>query len=91
MTHRKTHEEIEQELDTAKKLVKIGGIYSHFKNPQNHYEVIDLAMQEATEKVCVIYRALYGKHLLFVRDLDIWLKQPEMDGKNVSRFTLIED
>ena len=78
-THTKTHKDIETEIIEAKKLVKIGGIYSHYKNPAHHYKVITLAMQEATDKLCVIYETQYGKKLLFVRDLDNWLTQPEVN------------
>lgn len=89
MAHLKSHDQLESELEEAKKLVKIGGIYTHFKNPEHHYKIIDVAIQEATDKVCIIYQTLYGKKLLFIRDLDSWISQPEVDGKKVDRFTLV--
>lgn len=89
MVH-KTHEEIEKELEDAKKLVKVGGVYSHYKHPENLYTVLMLATQEATDKLCIVYQAEYGKKLIFVRDLDSWLETPEFEGKRVSRFTLIK-
>ncbi len=75
MAH-KGHEAIGKEIDDAKKRVKIGGIYSHYKNPDMLYEVIGFAVQESTDKLCVIYQAKYGKKLTFVRDLDSWLEEP---------------
>lgn len=88
--HTKTHEDLENELKIARSKVKIGGIYSHFKNSNNHYEVLDLAFQEATDNLCVIYRTLYGKKITFVRDLDNWLDGPIVNGKKVKRFTLLK-
>jgi hypothetical protein len=90
MTQKKTQEELEKELREAEKLIKVGGVYSHYKNPQNLYTVIALAIQEATNKICVIYQAEYGKKLIFVRDLDIWLSKPETHGEKVERFTRIK-
>lgn len=91
MNDRKTEEEIEKEIQEAKREIVMGGLYSHYKNPKNLYTVIALATQEATNKLCVIYRAEYGKKLLFVRDLDNWLEQPEWHGKKVTRFILIKE
>ena len=90
MFHTRTHDDIEKELQEARKHIKIGGTYSHYKNPQNLYKVIFLATQEETDKICVIYQSEYGKKLLFVRDLDSWLDNPEVNGEKVERFKLVE-
>ncbi len=89
MVHTKTHEELTKELKEAQRLIKIGGIYSHSKHPENLYQVIDLGFQEATDKICVIYQNQYGRKFTFVRDLDDWLKEVEIDGKVLPRFKLI--
>lgn len=89
MAH-KTNEEIEKEINKVKKLIKVGGVYAHYKNPRNHYKVIALATQESTDKLCVLYQAKYGKKLLFVRDVDSWLDNPLLDGKKVKRFKLVK-
>lgn len=86
----KTHEDIEREMAEAAKRVKVGGTYAHYKNPKNLYTVEALAIQEATDKVCVVYRAKYGRKPLFVRGLDSWLERPELEGKRVDRFRLVE-
>jgi hypothetical protein len=83
----KSHEVLEAELEEAGKLVKVGGTYFHFRSPEKLYKVIGLAIQESSESVCVIYQAEYNKKLVFVRDLDAWLKQPE---DNVERFQLVK-
>jgi hypothetical protein len=84
----KGHETLEDELNQAAKKVKVGGIYYHYKNPNNYYKVVGLGIQEATDKICVLYQAEYNKKLTFVRDLGSWLENPEF---NVSRFSLVDD
>ena len=74
--HHKGHQAIERELETAKLLVKINGVYSHYKNPSHLVRVVAIGTQEATDKLCVIYRDEANKNLIFVRDLDIWLEKP---------------
>ncbi len=86
----KSLEQLDQELLIAKNQIKVNGIYSHYKNPDNLYKVSDLAVQEATDKICVIYEALYHSGVTFVRDLDNWLEQVEIDGQKVDRFKLSE-
>lgn len=86
----KTHEQLRTELKKAKKRIVIGGIYSHYKKPENLYRVIGLGIQEATDKICVIYRAEYAKEFTFVRDLDSWVDTPEFDGVKVQRFKLVK-
>ncbi|MCL5785023.1 MAG: DUF1653 domain-containing protein [Patescibacteria group bacterium] len=81
---------LEDELKQAKRLIKVGGFYTHYKNPLNTYKVIELAIQEASDKICVIYQAEYNKNLIFVRDLDSWLENPEVNGQKVIRFKLVE-
>lgn len=87
---RKTQEELERDIKDAEKLVKVGGRYVHYKSTNHIYTLLGLAIQEATNKVCVIYRAEYGKNVTFVRDLDTWLSEVEVDGLHVKRFTLQE-
>lgn len=84
---RKPLQEIENELESAKRKVKIGEIYSHYKDEKHLVKVIDVGVQEATEKICVIYQDIATK-LIFVRDLDIWLQKPL---KDTPRFKLVSD
>ncbi len=84
-----TRKTLHTSLAAAQKKVKVGGIYSHFKHPENHYKVINLAFLEATLDICVVYQALYDPKLVFVRDLKNWLETPELNGKKVPRFSLI--
>ena len=78
---------VEKELEIAKKQVKLGGTYSHYKNPEHLVKVLAIGTQEATDKLCVIYQDVAHEDLIFVRDLDIWLEEPL---KNTPRFRLID-
>lgn len=78
-----------KELADASGKVAVGGQYYHYKNPDKTYKVIDLAVMEADETVCVIYQAQYDGKLVFVRPLSSWLEKVEWQGKTVNRFTKI--
>ncbi len=82
----KSAQEIEKALEEAKSKVVLGGVYSHYKNPEHHVRVVEFGIQEATDKVCVIYQDTKNEKLVFVRDLDVWLENPI---KDTLRFRLI--
>jgi hypothetical protein len=64
------------------------GIYEHYKG--NRYEVIDVASHSETLGKLVVYRALYGEWGLWVRPLDMFSEDVEVDGKQVARFRFID-
>ncbi len=47
--------------------VKVHGVYRHFKG--DYYIVEGVAVDSETNAKVVIYRALYGNHELYVREL----------------------
>lgn len=63
------------------------GIYRHFKG--NNYEVLGVAIHTETDEKFVVYRALYGEKLLFVRPLKMFLEEVERDGKRFPRFQYV--
>jgi hypothetical protein len=87
MPHKSRHD-IERELAAAKKQVEIGSVYSHYKNPEHLVKVTAIGIQEATDKLCVIYQDVANENLVFVRDLDVWLEKPL---KGTPRFKLVAD
>lgn len=87
MEHRSS-EFLEKAVDDALKKVVVGGVYTHFKDPEKKYRVVGIGIQEATDKVCVIYKAEYNKNLIFVRDLESWLEKPT---EETERFIRVEE
>ncbi len=80
MSHR-PYSELQQEKASAGEIVLIGRKYIHHKYPERRYQVVDIGIQEASDKVCVIYCDTNMPDIHFVRDLDSWLE----------RFTLAND
>ncbi len=64
------------------------GIYRHYKGKE--YEVIGCARHSETEEPVVVYRTLYGDFDLWVRPLDMFVEEVELEtGERVKRFELI--
>lgn len=64
--------------------IKPGQKYRHFKG--NEYLVLHVARHSETEELMVVYQALYGEGGIWVRPLEMFLDQKEVDGKMVNRF-----
>lgn len=86
MSH-SSHDLLNKKIAEAAKLVAVGATYIHYKYPERTYWVEKIAIQEATEKICIIYHdsSAVGAPS-FVRDLDSWLENVEWQGKIVPRF-----
>lgn len=70
------------------------GKYQHYKG--NFYEVIGVARHSKTLEELVVYRALYnheiyGNNPLWVRPKKTFLETVVVDGKEVLRFTPINN
>lgn len=72
--------------------IKIQGIYKHFKG--DYYIVLGVVIDSETKEEMVLYRALYGEGLQYVRPVSMFLsevdheKYPEVTQK--FRFELQE-
>lgn len=64
------------------------GIYRHFKG--NLYEVIGIARHSETMEPMVVYRALYGKHGLWIRPVAMWNEIIEKESYTGPRFQFVE-
>ena len=87
MSH-KSVEELHQDLEKASLQVNIGGIYSHFKNSENLYQVKNLVILEETDEVAVEYSLKDFPEIVFIRPLSSWLESVEWEGKTMPRFQL---
>lgn len=82
----------EEELATMLANIPINRdeIYYHYRNPDKHYRIITIALDEAGEKPMIIYQAMYGKCLTWSRSYEIWTQSVEHEGKTIPRFMKYE-
>ncbi|OGM28240.1 hypothetical protein A2801_04420 [Candidatus Woesebacteria bacterium RIFCSPHIGHO2_01_FULL_41_10] len=66
---------LDQQIAQAIQKVDIGGVYYHYKNSEKFYVVESVGFLEATEEVCVVYRALYDKGIVWVRTLENFIEK----------------
>lgn len=82
-----SHDELNKRIKKTEALVIVGATYKHYKYPERNYLVEKIAIQEASEKICVIYHdSSVPDSPSFVRDLDSWLETFEWNGTIVPRF-----
>jgi hypothetical protein len=84
---RLTQEQLAVRVADAEKLVTVGARYRHYKGGE--YTVLCVALLEATNEPCVVYRAEYGSHTVYIRPLDDWLAMVEANGGQMRRFMAI--
>jgi hypothetical protein len=68
-------------------MAEVNCFYRHFKG--NYYKVLSLAKDSETTENVVVYQALYGDFLLWVRNEKMFDETIERDGKTFKRFTRI--
>ena len=61
-----------------------GKKYRHYKG--RNYLILYQAKHSETLEDLVVYQALYGERGIWVRPLEMFLEQVEIDGKLVERF-----
>jgi hypothetical protein len=78
----------------TEKSLKLGK-YRHYRESENLYEVIGLALHSETHEEMVVYKALYdsekfGNNRVWVRPKEMFLEDVEYDGVTVPRFQFVE-
>ena len=81
-----TQEELAQKIIELEEKVHVGDHYVHYKSPENTYVILAIGLIEETETPCVVYKALYGEQLVWVRPESDFLAEVEFEGKTVPRF-----
>ncbi|RJO61921.1 DUF1653 domain-containing protein [candidate division WS5 bacterium] len=77
----------EIKLSKRAKSLKLGE-YEHYKGKR--YNILGVALHSETLEELVVYQALYGEGLTWVRPLDMFLDKKTLDdGSKVSRFTYV--
>ena len=76
------------------KQIKPGQRYKHFKGGK--YTIVDVARDSETMEEVVVYKGKYnssefGPNPVWVRPVDNFCGQKEIDGKIIERYELIED
>ncbi len=78
------------QLEAAKEAVEVGAVYAHYRDLQNRYRVVGLAIIEATQEPGVLYQKESGsaalKSIVWVRPLASWLDKVDVDGSPIPRF-----
>lgn len=72
-----------------KRRIKVGQKYRHFKG--NEYLTLCVARHSETLEEMVVYQAFYGEKGIWVRPLEMFLGQKEVDGELVNRFEEIDE
>ncbi len=73
----------EIKLSKKAKALKLG-IYEHYKG--NRYQTLGVGLHSETLEELVIYKALYGQGLTWVRPLKMFLEKVSIDGIKKPRF-----
>ncbi len=69
-------------------MVKINGIYQHYKG--NMYQVLNIAKHSENLEEMVVYKALYGTGEVWVRSLSMFEEKIVKDGKIIERFKFLK-
>lgn len=76
-------------IQEAEKQVRVGETYVHYRSKDKKYKVIAVGLLEANEEPCVVYQALYGDHLVWIRAVKVFVEYVDFEGKQVLRFQKI--
>ena len=69
--------------------IVIGGHYKHFKG--GDYVVLNVAKDHETCREQAVYMQIYGKPVIWVRPLDMFLEDVDDHGNVKPRFALVQD
>lgn len=74
-----------EEIKLSEKALSLKpGVYEHYKG--NKYRVMGVAHHSEDLSELVVYQALYGDHLIWVRPLFMFFETVEWEGETKPRF-----
>lgn len=89
------YRELAQRVKGAEMKVKPGDLYTHWRDPSQHYRVIRVGINEASEELVVVYEQLVEpKPVVWVRSLrgpDGWLTPVIHKGAEIPRFQRVTE
>ncbi|MDP2670365.1 MAG: DUF1653 domain-containing protein [bacterium] len=91
MTDHKSYEAMKKTLEDITQKIPVGSVRYHRKNPDHHYLIIDMVIDEATDSTLVIYErtpSINGVH--FARLTSIFLEELETANGHQSRFVQVK-
>lgn len=88
---KKDLKEMSKMIKDATEAIPISSTWSHYKNRDRHYRIIDIVVNEADSLPLVIYEGLYEevRGVKFARPLESFLEKVEVNGVEVSRFEMV--
>lgn len=78
-------EHLAKNIEIVEKHIPIGSSWVHYKNPDKHYHIMDLVIDEASDEVTVLYQEAWN-NIKFVRLARTFLEKIDKDGVEVERF-----
>ena len=85
-----SEKELLSQLEGAHKVVEVGAVYAHYRDPKSHYKVLSLAILEATQEVAVIYqKADASSPISWIRPISSWVEKVSIGNALVQRFQCV--
>jgi hypothetical protein len=85
--------DLQTKLEPTQYNIEVGGHYYHYKSPQKHYKVLNLALLEWDEEPVVVYQSVVD-NLIWVRRINGengWNTLVKLDnGQVVNRFEKVK-
>jgi len=80
-----------KELKEAKTKIRGGEKYVHYKHIENIYKVLEVGFIESTEEVSIVYQAMFGDKVTWVRPINDFLAKVKLpNGTEVARFSKVK-
>ena len=82
--------ELAKRVQGAEVKLQPGSLWYHWRDPDQHYQVVRVGIDEATEQLVVVYEMLFeSKTIVWIRPLrgpEGWLTPIKHDGVEIPRF-----